>query len=103
MQESRKAKSNKCKAFLIWHIKWLIIVLWPVAQQSANRVLFELFALLAVQRFCKDSSSQQKLLEVRTGSSMRVHQTLSLFPQMSERKKKKQRGWLTRLLPSLLP
>ena len=27
-----KAKSKKCKAFLIWHIKWLIIILWALHQ-----------------------------------------------------------------------
>ena len=29
---TKNAKSKKCKAFLIWHIKWLIIILWPRTQ-----------------------------------------------------------------------
>ena len=28
--ESLEAKSKKCKAFLIWHIKLLIIILWAL-------------------------------------------------------------------------
>ena len=38
----QEAKSKKC---LIWHIKWLKIILWPLTQESVNRARFELFAL----------------------------------------------------------
>ena len=41
----QEAKSRKCKAFLIWHIKWLKLILWPLTQQSVNRAWFELFPL----------------------------------------------------------
>ena len=46
---TKKAKSKKCKAFLIWHIKWLIIILWALHQWPVNRAWFELFALLGAK------------------------------------------------------
>ena len=46
---TKKAKSKKCKAVLIWHIKWLIIILWALHQWPVNRAWFELFALLGAK------------------------------------------------------
>ena len=45
----QESKIQKCKVFLIWHIKWLIIILWALHQWPVNRAWFELFALLGAK------------------------------------------------------